>query len=635
MNRIHGPWKVIVIILTLLGVFLSVNHVFYLRLFGFAPLQNEYLYYLLAAFMSISFLVLPARKTDTFIRYYDVICFSLTLVATIYLGLNSERIILEGWDWMAPVAPSIAAVVMWALVLEILRRAGGKILFAICGLISIYPLFAHIIPVYFLQGHSFDFITLANNHIMSTNSVLGVPLSTVGTLVVGFLVFGVILTHTGGGQFFFKLAQSIFGSQRGGEAKVSVAGSAFFGMLSGSAISNTVTTGQMTIPAMKKSGYDSEYAAAVEATSSTGGTIAPPIMGSAAFIMASFIGVAYLEIVVAAAIPAALYFIAVFLQVDGYAAKNDLRGIPKIELPPVLKTLNEGWIYLASLVTLILVLIFIQSEGQAPYYASALILILTTLKKPTRLNGQKLGDMIADMGKVLGEIVSLIAGVGLIVGAFSATGVSFSFSRELVMMAGDNLLLLLIAGAITSFILGMGMTVSASYIFLAIVLAPALVAVGVDPIAAHLFVLYWATASYITPPVALASFAAAGIANSRPLRTSIVSTKLGIVTFFIPFFIVYQPALIWSGTMTESLLSIGSALIGVVLIASALQGYLIGYGSLFMIHRVIFSLGGIAMLVPNVFINATVVLLVIIFYFISYSRKKIGNTAAENASHRY
>ncbi|AXF55211.1 TRAP transporter permease [Salicibibacter kimchii] len=635
MNRIHGPWKVIVIIATILGVFLSVNHVFYLRLFGFAPLQNEYLYYLLAAFMSISFLVLPAKKTDTSIRYYDVIAFALTLVATMFLGLNSERIILEGWDWVAPVAPTIAAVVLWVLVLEILRRAGGKILFAICGIISIYPLFANIIPVYFLQGQSFDFITLANNHIMSSNSVLGVPLDTVGTLVVGFLVFGVILTHTGGGQFFFKLAQSVFGSQRGGEAKVSVAGSSFFGMLSGSAISNTVTTGQMTIPAMKKSGYDSEYAAAIEATSSTGGTIAPPIMGSAAFIMASFIGVAYLEIVVAAAIPAALYFIAVFLQVDGYAAKHDLRGIPKRELPPVLKTLSEGWIYIVSMVALILVLVFIQSEGQAPYYASALILILTTLRKSTRFNWQKLGDMIADMGKVLGEIISLIAGVGLIIGAFSATGVSFSFSRELVMMAGDNLLLLLIAGAITSFILGMGMTVSASYIFLAIVLAPALVGVGVDPIAAHLFVLYWATASYITPPVALASFTASGIANSNPLRTSIVSTKLGVVTFFVPFFIVYQPALIWSGTMMESLVSIFTALVGVFLISSALQGYLIGYGSLTKIHRAIFPIGGIAMLVPNIVINVAIVALLVIFYVITYSRKKIGNTDEESVSQRY
>lgn len=621
MNRIHGFWKVIVIVATLIGIFLAVNQVFYLRLFGFVPLANEYLYYLLAMFMSIAFLALPARKKDVSIRYYDVIGAGLTFIITMYLGFNSERIILEGWDWAAPVVPTIAAIILWGLVLEMLRRTGGKILFIICGLISLYPLIANIIPVYFLQGASFDFATLANNHIMSTNSILGVPLSTIGTLVIGFLVFGVILTHTGGGAFFFKLAQSLFGHSRGGEAKVSIVGSAFFGMLSGSAISNAVTTGQMTIPAMKNSGYESKYAAAVEATSSTGGTITPPIMGSAVFIMTSFIGVAYLDIVVAAVIPAVLFFLAVFLQVDSYAAKHKLQGTAKKDLPSTFKTLKDGWIYLVSMAVLILVLVFIQSEGQAPYYASALILLLASLKKSTRFNLKKLTDMVVDLGKVLGEIISLIAGIGLIVGAFSATGVSFSFSRELVQMAGDNLLLLLLAGAITSFILGMGMTVSASYIFLAIILAPALETVGVEPIAAHLFVLYWATASYITPPVALATFATASIAKSDPLKTSLISTKLGIVMLFIPFFIVYNPALLWSGTIMDSLISIGTAAIGVFLISAALQKYLHGFGKIPFIASVLFAIGGLGMIMPNPMINIGIISLIIIFYLVSWLKK--------------
>ncbi|MBM7630917.1 TRAP transporter permease [Geomicrobium sediminis] len=622
MKRLTGTWVWVVIIATVIGILLTINQVFYLRFLGFAPLANEYLYYIIAIFMSISFLILPARKSDTKVRFYDITAFLLTVICALYLGFNAERIILEGWDWVAPVQATTAAIILWILVLEVLRRAGGKILFFICLTISLYPLVAHVIPIYFLQGHSFDFITLANNHLMSTNSVLGIPLSTIGSLVIGFMIFGVILTHTGGGEFFFKLAQSIFGRSRGGEAKVSVAGSAFFGMLSGSAISNTVTTGQLTIPAMKKAGYEPEYAAAIEATSSTGGTITPPIMGSAVFIMASFIGVAYLEIALAAIIPAILFFLAVFLQVDAYAAKRDLKGIHKSKLPKLVATLTNGWMYLLSILALILVLIFIRSEAQAPFYASALVLVLSFFSAQAKLTWQSFKTMIFDIGKVLGEIVSLIAGIGLIVGAFSATGVSFSFSRELVQMAGDNLLLLLIAGAVTSFILGMGMTVSASYIFLAIVLAPALAQVGVNVIAAHLFVLYWATASYITPPVALASFAASSIANSNPLRTSVVSTKLGIVTFFIPFFIVYQPALIWQGTFTESVVSIFAAVAGVVLISASLSGYLVGVGRVNLLIRIAFVIGGLLMLMPSTVVNLTTIAVTVILLIIYKMIKK-------------
>ncbi|GAJ97758.1 TRAP transporter, 4TM/12TM fusion protein, unknown substrate 2 [Geomicrobium sp. JCM 19055] len=338
--------------------------------------------------------------------------------------------------------------------------------------------------------------------------------------------------------------------------------------------------------------------------------------------MASFIGVAYLEIALAAIIPAILFFLAVFLQVDAYAAKRDLKGIHKSKLPKLFATLTNGWMYLLSILALILVLIFIRSEAQAPFYASALVLVLSFFSTQAKLTWQSFKTMIFDIGKVLGEIVSLIAGIGLIVGAFSATGVSFSFSRELVQMAGDNLLLLLIAGAVTSFILGMGMTVSASYIFLAIVLAPALAQVGVNVIAAHLFVLYWATASYITPPVALASFAASSIANSNPLRTSVVSTKLGIVTFFIPFFIVYQPALIWQGTFTESIVSILAAVVGVFLISASLSGYLVGVGRVNVVMRGVLLAGGLLMLMPSIVVNLTTIAVMILLLIIYKVIKK-------------
>jgi TRAP transporter 4TM/12TM fusion protein len=470
-------------------------------------------------------------------------------------------------------------------------------------------------PISFLQGQSYDFFTIARNHMMSANGVLGIALTTVGNLILGFLVFGVVLTHTGGGDFFFKLAQSLFGRFRGGEAKVSIVSSAFFGMLSGSAISNTITTGAMTIPAMKKSGYKPHYAGAIEAVASTGGTITPPIMGSAAFIMASFLAIPYYEIALAAAIPALLYYIGLIVQADGYAAKNNLKGLKKEDIPSFLETLKGGWYYLFALVLLVYFLVILNSEGQAPYYASLVLLVIAMINKTTRMNVKQLFNMFVEVGKVLAEIVCIIAGVGFIVGALSATGVSFSFSRELVAAAGDSMILILIGGALTSFILGMGMTVSAVYVFLAIIMAPALVAIGVDPVAAHLFVVYWATVSYITPPVALAAFAASGIAKANPMKTGFTAVRLGAVTFLVPFFFVYQPALIFRGEPLEIALSVISAIIGVFMLSSSLEGYLIGFGrmqNLFV--RLIVLVAGLCMLIPGILTDVLGIALALIIY---------------------
>lgn len=574
--------------------------------------------------MPISFLIFPAKKTQTKIKWFDFLLFVVSLIIAVYFGINGEQMILRGWEWIAPPLATTFSVIFWGLLLEALRRTGGLVLTIVCAVISLYPLVTHKIPIEFLQGQNFDFLTLARNHVMSANSVLGIPFTTVGNLIIGFLVFGVVLTYTGGGEFFFKLAQSMFGRTRGGEAKISIISSAFFGMLSGSAISNTVTTGAMTIPAMKKSGYKPHYAAAIEATASTGGTITPPIMGSAAFIMASFLAVPYYEIALAAAIPAVLYFICLLIQADGYAAKNGLTGVSKSELPSFWRTMKNGWFFLLALLLLIVILGFLNSEGQAPYYVSIVLLVIAMINKKTRLNWNKLFNMFAEMGKVLSEIVCIIAGIGLVVGALSITGVSFSFSRELIVAAGDSLILILIAGAITSFILGMGVTVSASYIFLAVIMAPALIELGVDPIAAHLFVIYWATCSYITPPVALASFTAAGIAGSKPLKTGMTSVRLGIVTLIIPFFIVYQPALIGHGKPTEIAISVVTALLGIFMFSCALEGYLLGAGkvdNIFM--RIVLFAAGLFMLIPGLMTDGIGMVLTLLIYLILLYKAKI------------
>lgn len=605
-QRLNKFWGGVVILLTVTGVSITINQLFYLGIFNFKPINSAYLYYLLAMFMPMAFIIHPfsKKKEDQRVKWYDVILMVISFVIPFYMGMNAQRIISEGWEYVSPTIATVFSVVFWFVLLEALRRVAGLPIMIISGVFSFYPLISGAVPIGFLSGQTFDFLTTARNHVMSTNSIIGIPFDTVGSLLIGFMLFGVVLTASGGGDFFFNLAQSIFGRYRGGAAKVSVVSSAFFGMLSGSAISNTITTGSMTIPSMKKAGYPPHYAGAIEATASTGGTIAPPIMGSAAFIMASFLGVPYIEIAMAAAIPAVLYFIALLIQADGYAAKNNLKGIPRAQLPSLGKTLKTGWPFLTALALLTYLLVVMRNEGQAPFYVSLLLFALAMTRKETRFNKEKLYDLGINAGKILTDLACLIAGIGFIVGALSITGVSFSFSRELVSVAGDNMFLILVAGAITSFVLGMGMTVSAVYIFLAVVMAPALVQLGIDPIAAHLFVLYWATVSYITPPVALASFAAAGIAKASAMKTGFTSVRLGIVTFLVPFIIVYNPALIGRAEFSEVILVAGTALIGVFVLSSSLEGYIMGAGTMKnKLLRVTLGASSILIIVPFIYIS--------------------------------
>ncbi len=623
--RVNRFWGIVVIVLTLLGILLSVNQLFYLKLFGFNPIKPAYLYLLISAFMPLAFIFHPFKKKSEpqKVQWYDVVLIVISFSIPLYMAINSQKIIYEGWEYASPTIATILSIVFWVVLLEALRRVAGLPIMLISGTFSLYPLLAGAVPIGFLSGQSFDFVTTARKHVMSESSIIGIPFDTVGALLIGFMLFGVVLTASGAGDFFFNLAQSIFGRFRGGPAKVAIISSAFFGMLSGSAISNTITTGAMTIPSMKKAGYPPHYAGAIEATASTGGTITPPIMGSAAFIMASFIGVPYFEIALAAAIPAVLYFFALMIQADGYAAKNNLQGIPKAQLPSLKNTLKSGWLYLFALVLLTYLLVVMRNEGQAPFYVSLLLLVLAMFKKETRFNKEKLYNLAVESGRILADLTCLIAGIGFIVGALSITGVSFSFARELVTVAGDNMFLILVAGAITSFILGMGMTVSAVYIFLAVVMAPALVQIGIDPVAAHLFVLYWATVSYITPPVALASFAAAGIAKANAMKTGFTSVRLGIVTFVVPFIIVYEPALIGRGSAFDILWVVGTAIIGVFVLSSALEGYLIGAGEVRSTAiRMVLILTSLAVIAP--FLISSLIgigVLAVLFFVIRLANK--------------
>jgi len=306
-------------------------------------------------------------------------------------------------------------------------------------------------------------------------------------------------------------------------------------------------------------------------------------MGATAFIMASFLNIPYLTIAIAAAIPAILYYGGLLIQVDAHAALHNLRGLSKEEVPLFRKVFREGWYYLITLVLLIFFLI-LRLEARAPFFAIIFLFLVTNIRPESRLTFDKVTEFVLKCGQLLTELVGILAAVGLIVGSLAMTGLGHAFSRELVVLAGGNIYLLLLLGAITSFILGMGMTVSACYIFLAIVLAPGLVQAGLNELAVHLFVAYCGMLSYITPPVGLAIYPAAAIAGGNAMRTGLTAMRLGAVTFIIPLFFVLNPALILQGNLLQIMLSVSTAIIGVFLLASGLAGYVIGVGKVQLSH---------------------------------------------------
>ncbi|MEX5237141.1 TRAP transporter permease [Kocuria arenosa] len=656
-TRVTPFWRTVVIVLTVLGVLLAMNQVFFWNVGGLSLLTNSYLYLVLAVFLPVVFIVNPLRKIplaqqveaqqehgsdgstaaaplrERRVQWFDVLLMVAAAAVCGYFAVNGTRIKDFGWEYMAPTTATVAAFVLWLVVLEALRRTGGIAVTIIALLFSLYPLVAENLPIGVLQGVTYDLPTLAQVHIMGAEGVLGLPIQTAATILIGFLVFGVALQHTGGADFFHNLSMSIFGRYRGGAAKVSVASSAAMGMMSGSAVSNVLTTGPMTIPAMKRSGFSPTYAGGIEATASSGGSITPPIMGTAAFLMVSFVGVPYTEILVAATIPAVLYFLGIYLQVDGYAARKGLKGVPVGLLPRTLTTLVQGWPYVLALALLTGLLFLTNSETQVPYWVILVLLVVAVLRPGQKFGLREFTDFLVEAGRTLGNIIGIIAGVGLIVGGLTATGVSLSLARELVSLVGDNVVLILIAGAVTCFILGMGMTISAAYVFLAIVMVPAVIDLGVNPLAAHLFVIYWASVSYITPPVGLAAFAAAGLAKAPAMATSVAAMKLGAVKYIVPFGFALNPALVAQDAPGRILLAFALSIVGVYALASAIEGWTVGFDRRMPpLFRVAAGVGGFLLFLPTPLSAALGLALVAGSVLLTFLTVKAGPTDDDEAS---
>ncbi|MCB1548012.1 MAG: TRAP transporter fused permease subunit [Hyphomicrobiaceae bacterium] len=576
-------FKGIVALLISLAIVIAINQLFNLRLLGVTVLENRYLYLLAGIFLAVTFLAFPAFKSSGLgrVQPLDIVFALASLIACGYFVWTGERSLSEGWEYAAPVEARVIAIVLWVLILEATRRTAGPIVFGMVFVFSLYPVFADLMPGP-IAGKPQPFVDAIVFHIVSSESSFGIPMKAFGELVIGFIIFGAALQHTGGGKFFNDLALALVGHYRGGAAKVAILASGFMGSISGSVISNVLTTGVVSIPAMKRTGFSPRYAAGTEACASTGGVLMPPVMGTTAFVMASFIGRPYAEIALAAAIPSILYYLGLFIQLDSYAARQGLRGMDRSELPRLGQAFAEGWHYIAVFALLVYVMIGLRQETLAPFYATALLLAIDLVLRIVRREGVSLAryvDLVVSIGRGLAELAAILLGVGLIIGAFSATGLAGTLVNDLVFIAGNNILALLVMGAVTSFIFGMGMTVTACYVFLAVVLAPALVKAGLDIVAVHLFILYWGMISFITPPVALGAFAAATLAGTSPMKAGFAAMRLGSIIYFVPFFFVLNPALIGRGATGEIVVVLATAIVGVWLLASALQGYVVGFGA--------------------------------------------------------
>ena len=532
--------------MTVVALFITVNQMFNLGLGGFRPVSTGYYYLIIGLFGGLGFLAFPARKGETRVRWYDWLLTAAWLGSSIWLASRAQQIIDRGWNLEAPLEATLVAGLYVALALEALRRTGEFILFAFCIVFAAYPLYAGSMPG-FLWGVQLDLAQTVTEHVYGLESIIGIPMQVVSDTLIGFIVFGVVLANTGGSSFFMNFASALMGRTRGGPAKVAIVSSGLFGMLSGSPTSNVLTTGTLTIPTMKRSGYDPVYAGAVEACASTGGCL-----------------------------------------------------MPGDQVPRLFATFVEGWYYIMALVGLTLLLLMWRMEGEAPFWISLFLLSVAVLRrKAIGFDFRAFCQLVVDTGQAVAQLVCLIAGIGLIIGAMSITGVANSFSRELVQYAGGNLALLLAAGAVTSFVLGMGMTASACYIFLAIVLAPALVQVGIDPMAAHLYIFYWGMVSFITPPVALAAIAAASIAKADAMRVGFKALRIGCLLLLLPVLFVLQPALILKGDTLLVIQSAATATMAVILLSAAFEGYLWRLGRLPVWARLGFGIGGLMLFVPE------------------------------------
>lgn len=606
------------LIIAIFGIGLSLFQILTATFGVLGSMQQRAVHLSLA--LGLSFFIYPLC-IDKKLRWHDWFLAVLGTVAVGYVALNSNTII-HRFPYVTPLngLQLFMGVVTILLLLEASRRLMGNSLPLLTLIFVCYVFVGPFLP-HPLKHSGFDFSWTIDHLIYTPNGVYGLPLGVSATYVSIFVIFGSLLAGSGGGDFFTNFASSAMGRYRGGPAKVAVVASGIFGMISGAASANVVTTGSVTIPLMRRTGYDKDFAAATEAAASTGGELAPPIMGAAAFILAELTNIPYGKVVVAAIIPAVLYYLAVFFAVDLEAVRLGLSGLSKDELPNLKKVLRDGFLFIVPVI-LIMYMIFVgYTPLKAGAYAFFSTLAVCYVKKATRLSLIKLLDILQQGSQNLVIVAVACATAGIIVGVVGLTGIGLKLTEFVVTISGGNLFVGLLLSAVAAIILGMGMPASAAYIVEAILVVPALIDMGAPVLAANLFVFYFAVMSAITPPVAVAAFAAAGLAGSNPLRVGWKAMRLAIPAYIVPFMFVYAPQLLGGGSLGETTLVLFTSIIGVYALAAAGAGFMLG-SSLTWPQRILSLVSALLLIFPGLITDSVGLAGFVILFILVKRREK-------------
>lgn len=546
--------------------------------------------------LTTGFLAIARRAAGGMLCVLALMAAAVTFGVGGYLSVDYISITME-----APYLPMwlmlLSGALLGSLLLNIVPSVGYGVLAVVLVFIA-YGLFGHLMPGAFRSRETLPselLIYLATD----ANGMLGTALKVAVVIVIPYLLFGKLLSACGAANFFNDGALALMGRFRGGPAKVAVTASSLFGSISGNAVGNVVGTGVVTIPMMKRAGFKPAYAGAVEATASTGGQLVPPVMGAAAFIMADMIQVDYVNIMLAALPAAILYYVAIFINVDLRAGRRNLLAVPREEIPSGWRVLKAGWHFLIPFAVLFYALFALNMRPERAAVIATVALLFASFVfgyKGERMKVREIIPLIADTGRSALDLIIVCAAAGIIIGVLNISGLAFNLTLNIVAASGNSVIVLAVITALISVVLGMGMPTVGVYILLATLVAPALVEVGVPVIAAHLFVFYFGLLSMITPPVALASFAAANIAGASSWATSMESMKLAWPAYIVPFLFIFTPALTFDGTWQQILWTLGTAILGIYMVTAAIVGFF--RRSIDIGERAVIGVAGLLALLP-------------------------------------
>ena len=543
-------------------------------------------------------LLFPPRKKviGGKLKWYDILSILIITVGCSYIALNANQLVADGRLISHP-HEMVLASLLFISVIDAARRTVGSILAALILFSFFYAVYSNYFPG-FLRSTGFSYPMALGWMYLSAEGFWGMIIGIVSTIVAGFIIFGGFLRALGASKFFSDLALASAGSMRGGAAKAAVIASTFFGTISGSTAANVATTGQITIPLMKKTGYEKNYAGAVEATASLAGMFMPPVMGATAFLIAEFLQMTYWSVCVAAFLPAMAYYATLLVQVDLEAAKIGLKGLPRENLPSVKKTLSGGWQYLLPFVILLFLLGVLRYSAQtAIMYTLGALIVVSFFKKESRLTPRKLLNALEESARGMMPIIPLCTAIGILVGAIQMTGAGTKFTSELLTISGGNLGILLVMTGMAAFILGMGMTAVGVYILTVVLLAPALIKAGVEPIAAHMFLFYFGCLSFITPPVCVDAYIAAGISGGSPFKTGFRAMRLGFAAYLVPWAFIFNPGILMIGSPLKILLTFLFVTLGSITMGVVFEGHFLTKIRLGV--RIPLAISGFCIFIPN------------------------------------